>query len=375
MRDITVGFESHNYGGARNSYAPVAGVKYVKLRRAPLELVPGKESRGFHRVFVPIPPNPRVDLVHLWNRVSVGRTPWGVSFESTLPYLNPALHERMIALQTKRLRSDNCRFIIAISDHARTQLKKTLPDKDWAAIQHKVSTVFPDHRQEPRRSNFPELLDSEPLRLLFVGVTFFGKGGEAVLRTVERLGSELNLELTVISPVAGGDYGGTPPADVDVTEIHRRLDENPRIQWIRSLPNIEVLAEIEKHHIGLLPTLADTFGYVAIEYMALGLPSVVSNVQALPEFTGSGTGWTVHVEVDDGGVWIGRQSGIESRRNRYVDAIDELDAQLCSLLQHFRSNPSTLAEMSQSATAHYRTAFDVEQRALRVRRLYEEAIA
>ena len=372
-REFVVGYDSHNYNGERNTYAPIEGVTYVKMRRIPFEYTPGPEHFGLHRVFAPLAPNPKVDLVHLWNRVSVGRTPWGVSFEDTLPYLNPRLHARAISLQRKLLFSDQCRFIIGMSDYAVRQFRSTLSDSEWLQIANKVHQIYPHHPKPIRNSTYPGLEEQDSLRLIFVGGDFFRKGGEPALRAVEEVGDELDLQLTVISRVEGNDYSGTPPADVDVVDVRRRLADNPRVDWMPHLPHNEVMASIEHHHVGLLPTLSDTFGYSVLEFMGLGVPSIVSNVQALPEFTGPETGWRLDVATDDRGVWLGRNPDMEHRRTHYFETVGHTTSQLIEVLRAVRADPDVLRVKSLSASARFDEQFDPHARHESILSIYANA--
>ncbi len=373
---IRVGFESRNYGGERNTYAPLPGVEHVKLRRVPFERVPGREHLGLHRVFAPLPQKgPPVDLVHLWNRVSVGGAPWGVSFEDTLPYLNPAIHARMIRMLRARLLSERCRFVIGMSHHAVSRLRSTLTSEEWGVIGPKTTQIYPHHPVPERTAQYRPPSEGEPLRLMFVGGDFFRKGGESLLRVVERCGNELNLHLTVVSRAAGNDYRGTPPAEVDVAQIQKRLDTNDRITWHRSLPHANVLALAESQHLGCLPTLSDTFGYSVLEFMALGVPVLVSDVQALPEFTDQDTGWQLPVAKDSLGVWVGRASEMDVRRASYFEAIESLATGAEQALRQARDAPDSLTERSAGARTRFTRQFDPVGRVRKVLDVYERALA
>lgn len=372
--ELVVGYESHNYNGERNTYAPVPGARFVKMRRVPFEQIPGSEQLGLHRVFAPVPPNPNVGLVHLWNRVSVGRTPWGVSFEDTLPLLNPRIHGRAIQLQKRRLFSDNCRFIVGMSNFAIRTFQQTLSEAEWSIISEKLHMVYPHHPKSQRNTRYPALEPDGPLRLIFVGRDFFRKGGESALRAVEQVGDHVNLHLTVISRVEGNDYRGTPPEEVDVIDVRRRLMDNPRINWIQHLRHDEVMALIEQHHIGLLPTLSDTFGYSVLEFMSLGVPSVVTNVQALPEFTGDDTGWQLKIPTDHRGEWLGRDQDAELRRSHYFDSVRTMTQDLVGVLSSIRATPEVLATKSASSERRFDTQFDLGLRQETMLSLYSKAV-
>lgn len=373
MTAITVGYESHNYGAARNTYAPVDGVSYQKVRRVPFELATLLNRFGFHRAFLPVG-RVECDVVHLWNRVSYGSGDWGASFESHFPYVDGSKHPKVMKAMTGRLQRESCRFLVPISEYAKRSMQHTVGEDVWRDVEHKVRVIHPSHEAAVRTSEYRSIGPADPLRLLFVGVTFFGKGGESVLRVIEDVGDELNLHLTVVSPVAGGDYSGIPPESVDVDEIRRRLSSNPRITWKPHLAHDEVLDHIEAHDVGLLPTTADTFGYVVLEHLGLGVPTIVSNVQALPEFTGEDTGWTVELPLDDQYRWLGRRPGIAHRSRAYMDAIAVLQAQIKDILRSIRENPEQLERRGRAARKRFEQQFDPVIRQRRILSLYQEVL-
>lgn len=370
--DLVVGFDSLNYGAARNVYAPVDGVDHVKVRRLPLEIAPPLQRREFGKIHVPLH-RQACDVTHLWLRTAWTRRAWGASFSSAFPYVDGNKRPRLHGALAERILRDNCRFLIGISDHALVRLRSSLGEDRWHEVKHKVRLVPPHHAPGLRRAEYQVPDPHEPLELLFVGVTFFGKGGQAVLETFERLQAELNLRLTVVSPVSDQDYEGTPPYDADPAEVRRRLEQHPGIKWVERLSHEEVLQSMQETHIGLLPTLADTFGYVVLEFMGLGVPTVVSNVQALPEFTDAESNWVVDVPTDDRGVWIGR-GPIAERRDRYHEARNSISKQLESILRQARANPGSLETKSRRSMERIATQFDASERSRQLRRVYAELL-
>ena len=368
-----MGFDQLNYNAQRNCYAPVPGVTFKRAWRLPIDrIIPSAAS--IRNSFVPAAPS-RVDLVHTWNRVSWGRCPWGVSFEEDLPRDMDA-SGKFGAVVRRRLEDAGCRFLIAISEFARRVL---IRDTDGSeAIIRKLQQVYPYQPPIQRQKAYVPPDGNEPLRLLFVGGDFFRKGGEGLLRAIEDEGDELDLSCTIISRVTGEDLefvqGSSEGSirDDKIAAVRRRLTNSPRIRWVPSMNNSEVLREMSDSHLGLLPTLADTFGYSALECLALGVPVIGSNVQALPEFVDESVGWVVELPVDRWGFWRGTAVG--STPSHYESAVVSIATQLSRFLNEARRTPSLLLQHSERATKRIETHFDPVSRGKAIRGIYERSL-
>lgn len=99
------------------------------------------------------------------------------------------------------------------------------------------------------------------LRVLFVGALSQAKGISYLLEAASRL--ESKIELTLV--------GHRTRADVP---DQRLLD---RHRWVRSLSHDEVLAEMARHDVLILPSLHEGFGLVILEAMAQGVPAIVTS--------------------------------------------------------------------------------------------------
>jgi glycosyltransferase involved in cell wall biosynthesis len=106
-------------------------------------------------------------------------------------------------------------------------------------------------------------------RLLFVGRTFDGKGGDLVLEALRILRRDVDPDITVTMvgprewPLPGG-----PPDGVD---------------FRGALPLREVAALYDTHDVFVLPTRIEGFGLVFAEALARGLPCVGRDAFAMPE--------------------------------------------------------------------------------------------
>jgi len=98
------------------------------------------------------------------------------------------------------------------------------------------------------------------LKLLFVGGLTQAKGISYLLEAVR--GLESHVELTLIGSRANPDA----PSD----------EELRGHTWIPSLPNPDVLSQMEKNHVFILPSLHDGFSLSVLEAISRGLAVIVS---------------------------------------------------------------------------------------------------
>jgi glycosyltransferase involved in cell wall biosynthesis len=110
-----------------------------------------------------------------------------------------------------------------------------------------------------------------PLRLLFVGAQFERKGGWVLLRALEAL---------------SGDW------ELDAVTKSTELPDDPRIRVRNDLmPNDSRLVELfRRADIFVFPTLGDASPFVVLEAMAAGLPIATTTVGAIPEMLGGEQG-------------------------------------------------------------------------------------
>jgi len=258
----------------------------------------------------------RVDLLHLFNGISFGKTPWISSFETLLPRLEGVLvkHKRkpdFIRLNSKEKRAfdaitgDSCKQLIALSECAcqiQLDLVSRLSD-DVQPIKDKLLVMHPP--QEKMIADYDDkALDVQgPIRFMMVGAGFFRKGGREILRVFERMVRQEGypIELVIISSLRM-DYYAAHETEADVVWAKEKIAANS--DWITyhsSLPNEQVLDLMRSVHVGLLPTYADTYGYSVLEFQAHGVPVITSNIRALPEINNDQVGWIIDVPRDEFG--------------------------------------------------------------------------
>lgn len=372
------------------------GIQHVKVQRLPLELLMPTRAlaEAAFQTYVPLPfvhqvPGESrhlrlgrgVDLYHCYNRVYLGRRPWGVTFETHLPrfIVNPRT-SWVYRRACERLAAPACRFIVAMSEMARRTFEATHPELAGAVVD-KLSVIYPAQatfrspdQVQTRWDTPPE----PPLRCLFVGNAFFRKGGPPLLRAVERLHQQgAQIQLDVVSTLETGDYV-TGAGDAELSWARDRLSRAP-FTLRSNLPPDAVLARMDDADLLLLPTLDDSFGMVVVEALSRGTPVLTTDLRALPEINPAGTGLVVEMPrgVEHRDYWAGLElpAGSAQRRRLLAETQDLLEEGIHSTLQRVLSGEELLGPRAVAGHAFAADRFHPIRHATALRELYRAALS
>lgn len=255
----------------------------------------------------------KVNILHFFNTINFGRTPWITTFETVLPKFNcvstchhgsePSfsglegdgkIHKALAAIS-----GDSCKRIIAMSNcnaDMQREFLKNFPEYN-ESIGRKLTVMHPPQRSLVSDCSDKDLNFEGKIKFMFVGRSFFRKGGFEITETLKRLKEQhkYEIELTIVSSLSIDNYATNEGPD-DVSEASHFIQKN--YDWINYFPelsNREVLELMQKSHVGLLPTYAETYGYSVLEFQASGCPVITTNVRALPEINDNNSGWLIEV--------------------------------------------------------------------------------
>jgi glycosyltransferase involved in cell wall biosynthesis len=239
---------------------------------------------------------------HFFNTINLGRNPWVVTFETSLPRLGNA-GKFWYDIGVKSLAKSNCRKLIALSQCAFNRqaeyVLKNYPDLS-ETIKSKMIVLHPP--QEVLVEEYDaKILAKDSITFTLVGADFFRKGGREILNVfAELIPVHPHLKLVIISSLEFGDYASvTTQEDLEkAKEIIQRFPGN--ITHHFRLPNKEVLEVLRNSHVGLLPSWGDSYGYFVLEAQAAGCPVITTDLRAFPEINNNTLGWLLNVPLNKG---------------------------------------------------------------------------
>ncbi|MEF0941599.1 glycosyltransferase family 4 protein [Rhizobium sp. BR 362] len=235
----------------------------------------------------------RCDLIHAFNRIPLNGTPFIIGFESHLPRTFSPDANYYRSYLYKKLLSEKCRRIVAISNFAKQNFvaglhADGLSEQEREVLISKTTIRYPniiiDSVTPPQFQGSLEIFE-----LTFVG-NHFGRKGGCVAARIAELAQErkLPLRVNIVSKLQMGGSIWTDPVDGKVLERYVKMLTLPNVSYFQTLPNRDVLALFDRSHFSLLTTFSDTFGFSVIESMSRGTPALCTAQGALPEFVADG---------------------------------------------------------------------------------------
>ena len=323
----------------------------------------------------------RVDLLHFFNGVSYGRTPWVSSFETILPrfsHLVTRHHGQEIAhvspdALTRRgleaLAGRSCLAILPLSQSAalmQTDLLKDLPAEYAQPILDKMRVLHPPQEILVPEVKAREYSPDNPIRFILVGAAFFRKGGREVLEVFERLvrQEKLPVRLIIVSSLRIEPYAAKETEE-DVAWAKAKIAENADwIEYYSALPNEDTLALMRTADVGMLPSYADTYGFSVLEAQASGLPVITTDIRALPEVNNPTVGWLIKVPKNALGEAL--YATVEEREV----LSQSIRAGLEQSVRHIAADPGQIAVKGAAALDRIRKEHDPAAYADALRQIY-----
>jgi glycosyltransferase involved in cell wall biosynthesis len=313
-------------------------------------------------VFNPLPLR-RFDLVHAFNRIPLGTTPFIIGFESHLPRAYGLEETTYFRRLTDMLGGKRCRAIVAISEHARKVFEDTHESRPGARdMLDRLITRYPNV-DVPDDEDLLEDDVPERVQVTFIGSHFGRKGGCVAVELARNANAAgFPLDVTVVSSLQVGGSIWTDPASTSFFDKYLALLELPNVRHHASLDNRAVIDLLRRSHFCLLATFGDTFGFTAIEALANSTPVIATNQCALPEFIEHRkNGVLLDLPTNSHGEWIHSSShhrATEGFEKLFSEEVSRLAAQALQEIMLATQDARAYQAMRRAAKDTARRLFD-----------------
>lgn len=305
----------------------------------------------------------RFNLVHAFNRIPLGPTPFIIGFESHLPRAFGREQSIVFTTMAKILASNKCRGIIAISEFAKRNFLLQHEDRPWQQVLAAKTTVRYPNIIIPQSEDSFEQNPNEPAKLVFVGNHFGRKGGLVAVRMAARAAEKnIPIQIEIISSLEVGKSSWVDPIRPEFYEADfKNLHSLSNIKNHGPLPNDQVLKLLNAAHFLLLPTFSDTFGFSAIEAMARYTPVIGTTQGCMEEYIEDGeTGILLKLDKNQSGEWI--YSGHPDRSSETYERIfnfecDRLAEEALERIEKYLNQPESYKRLRTNAYQSARKLF------------------
>ena len=318
MGQINIGVYSDSYPDKRMILQKVSTARYLQIRnRRENELrllryigryIPTIKSTDYYAQKVHFTLDalyqPEVDVIHTFNRVCLSdNNKWVATFEKTFPEYfgrETQLPIRMLKEQVPLLLSDRCAALLPMSkwayDYEKWLLKLIATEEEQKIIENKLTVLYPPQQVLLEEENIEQKYAKiDEIRILFVGSQIKRKGGIELLYALNSLHQDFhNFKATVIGDL-DNEYANFRLTQSEKQTVEKLISEAAWLEYYPKMSNQEILQYARKAHLGVLPTMGDTFGFSVLEMQACGCPVITTDRQAMREINSEDCGWLLHL--------------------------------------------------------------------------------
>jgi len=292
-----------------------------------------------------------INILHSYNRVCDVNIPWIASFECTMPTYaggKKTLNKEQVKKHIELILQDNCKKILPLSQWAydceMRFLNQNHEEDIVEIIRKKMIVLYPPQQLLIKKIEEYHLNE---IRFMFVGRQFFRKGGYLCYQVFKNIRRRYPVKLILI-----GKMGEENNLAYDISEEEKQKmfsffeDEREWLTYYPALENEEVLEQMKKCHVGLLPTYGDTFGFSVLEMQAAGMPVITTNRQALSEINDDKVGWIIDTRQFSEGLsdYYGEYTKMQIKR-----VGDYINEQLEKIVFDICDHPEQIVEKSKRA--------------------------
>jgi len=311
-----------------------------------------------------------VDLLHTWNSLPLCRKPFVVSYECELPRYLGNVQPWQLNFGKKILRSNRCRKILALSEAAKNRLTLSLTEPGDDKIINKID-VFRGGVSLPI-SPKESYSTTGPLNLLFVGTDAVRKGIVPLFYACEELIRQgLDIKLTFIGGFSEACYvyGEHLP---EILKLEKLLISANWVEYKGRVPINTVFEEMKLTDVLVFPTFDESLGWVPIEAGLLGVPTIATDIFALPELIDNEkTGRLISIDKRDDRRFVGLDTTGNILKSYLDKASEGIQDGLCNAIQDIYGNRDIVEKYGRAARIKLGAMYAVDEAALQIKKIYE----
>ena len=246
-----------------------------------------------------------IDIVHTFNRVCLhDRNRWVATFEKTFPeYFSneSSINYRLMRKQLPLILSEKCISVLPMSNWARHYelwlLSQFAGQNEIERMKEKMTVLYPPQDLLVSTEEIQRKFEhTQKIKFLYVGSQVKRKGGAEILRVFDQLRAHFDtFSLTFVGKL-DENYNNFYLDEKETEDIHRILAHADWLDYHERVSNEEVIDFAKQAHVGLLPSMGDTFGFSVLEMQACGCPVITTDRQALPEINNNDCGWILNTK-------------------------------------------------------------------------------
>ncbi len=319
---------------------------------------------------------PDIDVIHTFNRVCLhDRNRWVATFEKTFPeYFSgeTEINYRLMRRQLPLLLSDKCIAILPMSKWAYNYelwlLSQFANKEEISQIKRKMTVLYPPQDLLITREELTQkFVNIQKVKFLYVGSQMKRKGGAEVLKVFQELYPKYsNFSLVFIGNL-DGNYNNFYLDEKERIEIQNIIQHANWLEYHERVSNEEVLKLAKRAHVGLLPSMGDTFGFSVLEMQACGCPVITTDRQALPEINNDQCGWIIDTRDTE---LLHGDDFAHYTRNEVNDLSDRINKRLLHIISMIMDDPGALREKAISAQERIENVHSTEAYADNLKKIY-----
>jgi glycosyltransferase involved in cell wall biosynthesis len=215
-----------------------------------------------------------LDLLHTYNSIVPYGPDWIIEVEDGLPRYGGGMTQKQLDFAVKHLSHKRCKTISFTSEMA---YRKNIDFMSKYGLEHKKRIIYRPVHLPSLESNKK---NTDLFNVIFIGNSFYRKGGYQLLKAFER-STHKDWRLHIVSNFF--EDWGPKPSESQLKEVNKIKNTDGRITFSQQMSHKEIFNAISDSDVLVGVTYADPWYNSVMEAAACGVPVIASNISSIPE--------------------------------------------------------------------------------------------